>query len=106
MIPILFSGYTNLVLTHLFHTLEPKFYVFMCMMQWPPLVEVVDTWELPPVLVERYNAAGGEGTALCGIFPEIRRAWASVDNSLFLWRFDKWSELLCLLVLDTDFLTL
>lgn len=68
------------------------------MMQWPPLVEVVDTWELPPVLVERYNAAGGEGTALCGIFPEIRRAWASVDNSLFLWRFDKWSELLCLTV--------
>ncbi|XP_057777560.1 nuclear pore complex protein NUP155-like isoform X1 [Salvia miltiorrhiza] len=58
--------------------------------EWPPLVEVVDTWELPPVLIERYNTAGGEGTALCGIFPEIRRAWASVDNSLFLWRFDKW----------------
>ncbi|XP_073059527.1 nuclear pore complex protein NUP155 [Primulina eburnea] len=58
--------------------------------EWPPLVEVVDTWELPPVLIERYNAAGGEGTALCGIFPEIRRAWASVDNSIFLWRFDKW----------------
>ncbi|KAG6396768.1 hypothetical protein SASPL_142925 [Salvia splendens] len=57
--------------------------------EWPPLVEVVDTWELPPVLIERYNTAGGEGTALCGIFPEIRRAWASVDNSLFLWRFDK-----------------
>lgn len=58
--------------------------------EWPPLVEVLDTWELPTVLIERYNAAGGEGTALCGIFPEIRRAWASVDNSLFLWRFDKW----------------
>ncbi|KAK3027483.1 hypothetical protein RJ639_040284, partial [Escallonia herrerae] len=58
--------------------------------EWPPLVEVVDTWELPPVLIDRYNAAGGEGTALCGIFPEIRRAWASVDNSIFLWRFDKW----------------
>ncbi|KAF5750111.1 nuclear pore complex protein [Tripterygium wilfordii] len=58
--------------------------------EWPPLVEVMDTWELPPVLIERYNAAGGEGTALCGIFPEIRRAWASVDNSLFLWRFDTW----------------
>ncbi|KAL3644731.1 hypothetical protein CASFOL_009911 [Castilleja foliolosa] len=57
--------------------------------EWPPLVEVVDMWELPPVLIERYNSAGGEGTALCGIFPEIRRAWASVDNSLFLWRFDK-----------------
>ncbi|RYR17778.1 hypothetical protein Ahy_B03g062459 [Arachis hypogaea] len=58
--------------------------------EWPPLVEVANTWELPPVLIERYNAAGGEGTAFCGIFPEIRRAWASVDNSLFLWRFDKW----------------
>ncbi|KAJ9135718.1 hypothetical protein P3X46_032870 [Hevea brasiliensis] len=58
--------------------------------EWPPLIELVDTWELPPVLIERYNAAGGEGTALCGIFPEIRRAWASVDNFLFLWRFDKW----------------
>ncbi|XP_052204518.1 nuclear pore complex protein NUP155 [Diospyros lotus] len=58
--------------------------------EWPPLVEVVDTWELPPILIDRYNAAGGEGTALCGIFPEIRRAWATVDNTLFLWRFDKW----------------
>ncbi|XP_035832295.1 nuclear pore complex protein NUP155 isoform X2 [Helianthus annuus] len=60
--------------------------------EWPPLVEVVDSRELPSVLIERYNAAGGEGTALCGIFPEIRRAWASVDNSLFLWRFDKCGE--------------
>ncbi|KAK9063661.1 hypothetical protein SSX86_017532 [Deinandra increscens subsp. villosa] len=58
--------------------------------EWPPLVEVTDSRELPSVLIERYNTAGGEGTALCGIFPEIRRAWASVDNSLFLWRFDKW----------------
>ncbi|EPS59160.1 hypothetical protein M569_15648, partial [Genlisea aurea] len=58
--------------------------------EWPPLVEVANTWELPPALIQRYNAAGGEGTALCGIFPEIRRAWASVDNSLFVWRFDKW----------------
>ncbi|XP_047330000.1 nuclear pore complex protein NUP155-like isoform X2 [Impatiens glandulifera] len=60
--------------------------------EWPPLVEVANTWELPPILIERYNVAGGEGTALCGIFPEIRRAWASVDNSLFLWRFDKWDD--------------
>ena len=58
--------------------------------QWPPLYEMVESRELPPVLIERYNVAGGEGTALCGIFPEIRRAWASVDSSLFLWRFDKW----------------
>ncbi|KAH9297702.1 hypothetical protein KI387_029384 [Taxus chinensis] len=58
--------------------------------EWPRSIEVVNARELPPVLIDRYNAAGGEGTALCGIFPEIRRAWASVDNSLFLWRFDKW----------------
>lgn len=58
--------------------------------EWPSPIEIVDTWELPPVLIERYHAAGGEGTALCGMFPEIRRAWATIDNSLFLWRFDKW----------------
>ncbi|CAI0383391.1 unnamed protein product [Linum tenue] len=57
--------------------------------EWPPLVEVTDTWDLPSVLIERYNSTGREGTAFCGIFPEIRRAWASLDNSLFLWRFDK-----------------
>ncbi|XP_042463574.1 nuclear pore complex protein NUP155-like [Zingiber officinale] len=58
--------------------------------EWPSIVEVADTRELPLALIERYNASGGEGTAICGIFPEIRRAWASVDDSLFLWRFDKW----------------
>nr|CAD1822424.1 unnamed protein product [Ananas comosus var. bracteatus] len=58
--------------------------------EWPSLVEVAETRELPPTLIERYNESGGEGTALCGIFSGIRRAWASVDNSLFLWRFDKW----------------
>ncbi|XP_010932548.2 nuclear pore complex protein NUP155 isoform X1 [Elaeis guineensis] len=63
--------------------------------EWPPHLEVVETRELPPVLIERYNAAGGEGTALCGIFPEICRAWASVDNSLFLWRFDSWDGQCC-----------
>ncbi|XP_078429938.1 nucleoporin 155 [Wolffia australiana] len=57
--------------------------------EWLPLYEVAESRELPPVLIEKYNAAGGEGTALCGVFPEIRRAWASVDNALFLWRFDK-----------------
>ncbi|KAL3691956.1 hypothetical protein R1sor_005607 [Riccia sorocarpa] len=58
--------------------------------EWPPVVDVVNARELPPVLIERYNAAGGQGTALCGIFPAIRRAWATVDETLFLWRFDKW----------------
>ncbi|WOL20105.1 nuclear pore complex protein [Canna indica] len=59
---------------------------------WPHLVEVSGTRELPSVLIERYHSAGGEGTALCGIFPEIHHAWASVDNSLYLWRIDKWDN--------------
>ncbi|ONL95303.1 Nuclear pore complex protein NUP155 [Zea mays] len=58
--------------------------------QWPPLVEVAETRQLPPMLIERYNTAAGEGTALCGIFSDIHRAWATVDNSFFIWRFDKW----------------
>ena len=60
------------------------------LLQWPPLVEVAETRQLPPMLIERYNAAAGEGTALCGIFSEIHRAWATVDNSFYVWRFDKW----------------
>ena len=24
----------------------------------------------------------------CGLFPSIHRAWATIDNSLFLWRYD------------------
>ncbi|ONL95295.1 Nuclear pore complex protein NUP155 [Zea mays] len=58
--------------------------------EWPPLVEVAETRQLPPMLIERYNTAAGEGTALCGIFSDIHRAWATVDNSFFIWRFDKW----------------
>ncbi|CAL4913338.1 unnamed protein product [Urochloa decumbens] len=58
--------------------------------EWPPLVEIVETRQLPPMLIERYNAAAGEGTSLCGIFSDIHQAWATVDNSFFIWRFDKW----------------
>ncbi|CAM8932026.1 unnamed protein product [Rhodiola kirilowii] len=47
--------------------------------EWLPFVDV---------LTDRYNASGGEGTALCGIFQEI--LMASVNNFLFLWCFDKW----------------
>lgn len=39
-------------------------------------------------MLERYNAV--QTVAFCGVFPEIRRAWASVDNALFLWRLDRW----------------
>lgn len=47
--------------------------------------------EMPAMVTERYKAC--QTVAFCGVFPEIRRAWASVDNSLFLWRFDKWQDI-------------
>ncbi|PSC67210.1 nuclear pore complex NUP155 [Micractinium conductrix] len=59
---------------------------------WPslvcPLSPVIS--EMPGMVLERYNAC--QTVAFCGVFPSIKRAWASVDNSLFLWRFDKWQD--------------
>lgn len=43
------------------------------------------------MVTDRYNAC--QTVAFCGAFPEIRRAWATVDNSLFLWRFDTWQDI-------------
>ena len=40
------------------------------------------------MVLERYSAV--QTVCFCGAFPEIGRAWATVDNSLFLWRFDRW----------------
>lgn len=36
---------------------------------------------------DKYRAC--QTMCFCGVFPQIRRAWASVDNSLFLWRYDR-----------------
>ena len=79
---------------------------------WPQTVRVVNKSAsaqlgikpLPDVIREKYNvslAAGsgeisGSGAAdanqpvvcLTGLFPSIRRAWATVDNAIFVWRFD------------------
>ncbi len=43
-----------------------------------------------PICGPALLAAPAQTVAFCGVFPELKRAWASVDNSLFLWRFDKW----------------
>ena len=43
---------------------------------------------MPGLVLDRYNAV--QKGCFCGVFPEIKRAWASVDNSLFLWRYDRW----------------
>jgi len=44
---------------------------------------------LPTVVVERSQRAANEGkSCFTGLLPDIRHAWASVDTSLFLWRYD------------------
>ena len=40
------------------------------------------------MVLERYNAC--QTVAFCGVFPEIKRAWATVDSRLYLWRYDRW----------------
>jgi len=42
--------------------------------------------EIPAVVAERFRAA--EVCSTWGVFPELRHAWATVDNSLFLWSLD------------------
>ena len=54
--------------------------------QWPPLLSVVQHRQLPSVVEERMLTR--QVFSLCGLFPEIHRAWATVDNALFLWRYD------------------
>lgn len=53
---------------------------------WPTDVVGLKTEELPGVVLERYNTR--QSVCFCGVLPEISRAWASVDNTLFLWRLD------------------
>ena len=38
------------------------------------------------MVLERINSR--QLCSFCGLLPEIGRAWASVDNALFLWRYD------------------
>ena len=60
------------------------------MVQWPALLRPRSPimGKMPPMVIQRYNAC--QTICFCGVFPEIKRAWASVDNSLYLWRYDKW----------------
>lgn len=62
------------------------------MLQWPAQVRMVSPMvnEMPKMVMERYSAC--QTVAFCGVFPEIKRAWASVDNTLFLWRYDRWQD--------------
>lgn len=58
--------------------------------QWPSLLRPRSPimGNMPAMVLDRYSAC--QTVCLCGVFPEINRAWASVDNSFFMWRFDRW----------------
>jgi nuclear pore complex protein Nup155 len=53
---------------------------------WPSEMRNVAQKPLPKIVLERYERR--QSVCFCGCFPEISRAWATVDDSLFLWRFD------------------
>lgn len=55
-----------------------------------PACAAITVQSCTPTCCPAKPAAPAQTVAFCGVFPELKRAWASVDNSLFLWRFDKW----------------
>ena len=59
-------------------------------MQWPSLLRPRSPimGNMPAMVLDRHSAC--QTVCFCGVFPEIDRAWASVDNSFFMWRFDRW----------------
>lgn len=56
--------------------------------QWPSPIRVLSPQmsNLPGMVLDKYRTA--QTMCFCGVFPEIKRAWASIDNSLFLWRYE------------------
>lgn len=70
------------------HHLSPP-HIVLLPLQWPALLRPLSQLnELPAMVLERYSAV--QTVCFCGAFPEIGRAWATMDNTLFLWRFDRW----------------
>ncbi|CAL8471349.1 g10891 [Coccomyxa elongata] len=59
---------------------------------WPSLLRPRSPimGNMPAMVLDRHSAC--QTVCFCGVFPEINRAWASVDNSFFIWRFDRWND--------------
>ncbi|CAK8693168.1 unnamed protein product [Clavelina lepadiformis] len=51
----------------------------------PPLITDVRRVPLPPELVEQF--AHMQCNCIIGVFPEIGRAWLTVDSDIFVWRY-------------------
>eukprot|EP00871_Galdieria_phlegrea_P001779 jgi/Galph1/2601/GphlegSOOS_G1236.1 len=59
---------------------------YLTFKEFPDLV-IKRVFPLPSVLFEQY--AFVESKCFMGVFPEIERAWFSVDNKLFLWNYSQ-----------------
>ncbi|CAK9002340.1 Nuclear pore complex protein Nup155 (155 kDa nucleoporin) (Nucleoporin Nup155) [Durusdinium trenchii] len=55
--------------------------------KWLPAVQVVDCRPVPRAIRSLYSQI--ECETFMGIFPEINRAWITIDNRLFLWNYYK-----------------
>ncbi|PIK56013.1 putative nuclear pore complex protein, partial [Apostichopus japonicus] len=56
-----------------------------------PLLTPIRQSPLPPELVEQY--AHMQSNCMMGVFPEINRAWLTIDTDIFLWNYDDGSDL-------------
>eukprot|EP00884_Botryococcus_braunii_P002912 jgi/Botrbrau1/12621/Bobra.0169s0148.1 len=59
---------------------------------WPALLRANPPFlsSMPGLVTERYNNC--RAACFCGLFPELKRAWASIDTSLYIWRFDRGND--------------
>ncbi|VEL26980.1 unnamed protein product, partial [Protopolystoma xenopodis] len=55
------------------------------------LLEIIKTSALPVELMEKFSCM--RKNCLMGVFPDIQRAWVTVDNELFLWDYDSGEDL-------------
>jgi hypothetical protein len=55
--------------------------------QWLHLLELQAHQQLPQVVLERLNTR--MVNSFCGLLPEIGRVWCSIDNVLYIWRYDR-----------------
>lgn len=52
---------------------------------WEPFVRS-NNYTIPDAIFEQYNRATSH--TMMGLFPEIKQAWLTVDNRLYLWDYE------------------
>ena len=74
----------------------------MLLLQWPePLNSEAGTkFQVPNRVELAYGQS--QASSRMGALPELRMAWAAVDNRLFLWHYDRWVLSGCHLGLTVD----